>query len=116
MGRVKRKTPSQTPWWEVMTEDTFQTSVIQIAKDTGWMLFHDYDSRRSTAGFPDLVMTRDGRTIFAELKSQKGRVKAAQQEWLDALDKTEGLEVFLWRPSDMDEVVKNLMGHRMVTH
>ena len=99
-----------------MTETQFLRSVVSVAEDGGWLVYHTYDSRRSQAGFPDLVMTRAGRTIFAELKSQKGRVKAAQQEWLDALDKTEGLEVFLWRPSDMDEVVKNLMGHRMVTH
>jgi len=99
-----------------MTETQFLRSVVSIAEDGGWLVYHTYDSRRSQAGFPDLVMTRAGRTIFAELKSQKGRIKAAQQEWLDALDKTEGLEVFLWRPSDMDEVVKNLMGHRMVTH
>ena len=99
-----------------MTETQFLRSVVSVAEDGGWLVYHTYDSRRSQAGFPDLVMTRAGRTIFAELKSQKGRIKAAQQEWLDALDKTEGLEVFLWRPSDMDEVVKNLMGHRMVTH
>ena len=99
-----------------MTETQFLRSVVSVAEDGGWLVYHTDDSRRSQAGFPDLVMTRAGRTIFAELKSQKGRIKAAQQEWLDALDKTEGLEVFLWRPSDMDEVVKNLMGHRMVTH
>ena len=106
---MAKKTPT-------MTETQFLKSVVSVAEDGGWLVYHTYDSRRSQAGFPDLVMTRAGRTIFAELKSQKGRIKAAQQEWLDALDKTEGLEVFLWRPSDMDEVVKNLMGHRIVAH
>ena len=106
---MAKKTPT-------MTETQFLKSVGSVAEDGGWLVYHTYDSRRSQAGFPDLVMTRAGRTIFAELKSQKGRIKAAQLEWLDVLDKTEGLEVFLWRPSDMDEVVKNLMGHRMVTH
>ena len=106
---MAKKTPT-------MTETQFLKSVVSVAEDGGWLVYHTYDSRRSQAGFPDLVMPRAGRTIFAELKSQKGRIKAAQQEWLDVLDKTEGLEVFLWRPSDMDEVVKNLMGHRMVTH
>ena len=109
MNRLKKKIPSHTPWWCVMTEDQFQTSVIQVAKDTGWMLFHDYDSRRSTAGFPDLVMTRNGRTIFAELKSQRGRIRPEQKEWIAELEKTNGIEVYLWRPSDMDDVVEVLM-------
>jgi len=106
---MAKKTPT-------MTETQFLKSVVSVAEDGGWLVYHTYDSRRSQAGFPDLVMTRAGRTIFAELKSQKGRIKAAQQNWLDELRKTKGLEVFLWRPSDMDEVVKNLMGHRIVAH
>ena len=109
MGQVKKKINSATPWWAVMTEETFQSSVIQVAKDTGWMLFHDYDSRRSTAGFPDLVMTRNGRTIFAELKSQKGRIRTEQKQWMAELEKTLGVEVYLWRPSDMDDVVEVLI-------
>jgi len=115
MGQVKKKIPSHKPWWAVMTEETFQASVIQVAKDTGWMLFHDYDSRRSAAGFPDLVMTRDGRTIFAELKSQKGRIRTEQKQWMAELEKTQGVEVYLWRPSDMDDVVDTLM-RRTTTH
>ena len=106
---MAKKTPT-------MTETQFLKSVVSVAEDGGWLVYHTYDSRRSQAGFPDLVMTKAGRTIFAELKSQKGRIKAAQQNWLDELGKTQGLEVFLWRPSDMDEVVKNLMGHRIVAH
>ena len=111
MGRIKKKIPGPKPWWAVMTEETFQLSVIQVAKDTGWMLFHDFDSRRSTKGFPDLVMTRNGRTIFAELKSQKGRIRTEQKQWIAELEKTQGVEVYLWRPSNMDQIVETLMGH-----
>ena len=111
MGRIKNKIPSPKPWWAVMTEETFQLSVIQVAKDMGWLLFHDFDSRRSTAGFPDLVMTRNGRTIFAELKSQKGRIRTEQKQWIAELEKTQGVEVYLWRPSNMDQIVETLMGH-----
>ena len=111
MGQVKKKIPSHQPWWTVMTEETFQASVIKVAKEMGWMLFHDNDSRRSAAGFPDLVMTRDGRTIFAELKSQQGRIRTEQTQWMAELEKTQGVEVYLWRPSDMDQILETLMGH-----
>ena len=99
-----------------VSETAFLRSVISIAEDGGWLVYHTYDSRRSRAGFPDLVMTRAGRTIFAELKSQKGRVKEPQQGWLDELSKTVGVEVYLWRPSDLDDIVKQLMGHHLVAH
>ena len=99
-----------------VSETQFLKSVVSVAEDGGWLVYHTYDSRRSQAGFPDLVMTQAGRTIFAELKSEKGRIKSSQQRWLDELEKTGGVEVFLWRPSDMDDVVKKLMGHLTVTH
>ena len=111
MKHTRKKEPTR-----YVSEKELLGLVTDIAEAGKWLVYHTYDSRRSQAGFPDLVMTRAGRTIFAELKSQKGRIKAAQQNWLDELRKTKGLEVFLWRPSDMDEVVKNLMGHRIVAH
>ena len=116
MGRIKKKIPSTTPWWAIMTESKFQASVMKIAEDSGWLLFHDYDSRRGNAGFPDLVMTRDGRTIFAELKSQKGRIRSEQKRWLAELERTPGIEVYLWRPSDLDQIVEKLMSHLSVAH
>ena len=116
MGQVVKKIASYKPWWAAITEGQFQVSVVQVAVDGGWMLYHDYDSRRSTAGFPDLVMTRDGRTIFAELKSEKGRVRPAQKLWIAELEKTQGIEVYIWRPSNMDQIVDTLMGHRKMAH
>lgn len=48
------------------------------------------------AGFPDLLLARD-RIVCAELKSERGRVRVEQAEWLRAL-KRAGAEVHLWRP------------------
>ena len=108
-GRVKQKSPA-------IAESVFLRAVIGIAQDGGWLVFHDEDSRRNRPGFPDLVMTREGRTIFAELKSQRGRIRPEQQRWLDELAKAPGAEVYLWRPSDLDSIVQMLMGHLLVTH
>ena len=108
-GRVKKKVPS-------IAESVFLRAVIEIALDGGWLVFHDEDSRKNRPGFPDLVMAREGRTIFAELKSQRGRVRPEQQRWLDELAKTPGTEVYLWRPSDLDSIIQMLMGHLLVAH
>ncbi len=108
-SRVKKKAPS-------VAEAVFLRAVIGIGVDGGWLVFHDEDSRKNRPGFPDLVMAREGRTIFAELKSQRGRVRPEQQRWLDELAKAPGIEVYLWRPSDLDSIIQMLMGHLLVTH
>ena len=56
-----------------MTEAQLQDAIVQMARVLGWLVYHTFDSRRSAAGFPDLVMVRNGRLIFAELKSATGK-------------------------------------------
>ena len=96
-----------------ISEAAFQDKVIRLAKGAGWMVYHTYDSRRSEAGFPDLVLAhRDRGVIFAELKSASGKLTPAQQDWQRGLsDALPGpsdywgskmLEVLVWRPADWD--------------
>lgn len=90
------------------SEAQFQREVLNLAEFNGWRPYHTHDSRRSHPGFPDLVLVRDGRLIFAELKSATGRVRPAQQEWMDALRAVDGVEVYLWRPADIDHITRTL--------
>lgn len=80
-----------------MTERQLQDAVITLAGYLGYLVFHPYDSRRSTPGWPDLVIVGHGRCIVAELKRERGRVSAAQQQWLDALALAD-IAVHIWRP------------------
>lgn len=92
------------------TEKQFEAAVREYAQLNGWLIFHPFDSRRSEAGYPDLTMVRDGRIVFAELKTDTGRVSKAQRRWLDALkvvegnlfsvSDREGFDVHVWRPAD----------------
>lgn len=59
------------------------------------------------AGFPDLVMVRD-KVIFAELKSEKGKVSDTQYDWIKSLAKAKQKDVYVWRPSDWDSIVEVL--------
>lgn len=85
-----------------MLERKWQKIVTRLARTLGWLVYHTYDSRRSAKGFPDLVLVRD-RVVWAELKSLRGRLRAMQGVWLDAL-RAAGQEVYLWRPCDLDRV------------
>ena len=80
--------------------------VIPLAKAFGWRHYFTYRSKFSPAGFPDLVLVRGERLIFAELKMPKGRVIDLQREWLNDLRvvarsiQTGNVEVHVWRPAD----------------
>lgn len=72
------------------------------------MYYHTWRSFHSPAGFPDCVMVRiepGPRLIFAELKSEKGKVTPEQEQWLEALQFI-GVEAYLWRPADFDDIVE----------
>jgi len=62
-------------------------------------------------GWPDLTLVRPPRIVFAELKAEDGHLLPEQRRWLDILDDC-GQEVYLWRPSDFDEIQQILtLGH-----
>jgi len=93
-------------------EADLQQAVIDLAHLLRWRVAHFRPAmtrgRWSTpvsgdgAGFPDLVMVRDGHIIFAELKSTKGRVRIEQMVWLGALQLADGptVRTYTWRPDD----------------
>lgn len=91
-------------------EEEFQTQVIQLARLRGWRVYHTHDSRHSAAGFPDLVLVRerDGRLLFAELKSNTGRLTLDQRSWLAAL-RACGVPAFVWTPEDWPSIEAALM-------
>lgn len=86
-------------------------AVIELARHTGWMVYHPHDSRHSEPGFPDLTLVHpaSGRVIFAELKAAGGRLRREQRAWLLALSTCPGVEAVLWRPADWDRVVAALL-------
>jgi hypothetical protein len=85
------------------SEKAFMWRVINEAEQLGWLCYHTFNSMRSQPGFPDLVMVRAGRMIFAELKSAKGKLEKEQKVWLEALRATPA-EVYCWRPADWSEI------------
>lgn len=102
-----------------LSESQFQGQVEQLAVMYGWAYLHirpGLNQRGSWrtpisgalgAGWPDLVLVRGERMVFAELKSEKGKLTAAQVTVLNALEET-GHEVFCWKPSDWESLVEVL--------
>lgn len=104
----------------IVTEQAFLHRVIDLAKITGWRVAHFRPAMTARGawvtrmdghtGFPDLVLLRPGRLIFAELKrSRKGNTTSPEQLiWLSQLAAVPGIEVYLWTPEAWDDIVKLL--------
>lgn len=99
-----------------MTERELQRAVINLAKQLGWTVAHfgntvkivrrgptDYRTipDPDAQGFPDLVLVRKGKLLFAELKSKRGKLTPSQDIWLGELERT-GARTYLWRPEDWE--------------
>jgi hypothetical protein len=95
-------------------EASFLSAVLDLAALRGWLCVHfrPLRTRRGGwrtavqgdgAGFPDVVAVRGSRLVVVELKSARGRLTAAQRQWLAALRLTPA-EVYLWRPDQWAEI------------
>ena len=89
-----------------MTETQFQNKVISLAKQLGWLCYHTYDSRRSQAGMPDLLLIRD-RILYRELKTDTGRLTLAQKVFGKRIVEAGG-DYAVWRPSEMGVILEQL--------
>lgn len=87
-----------------ITERDFLATVRSFAELLGWTCYHTWQSIHSPAGFPDLVLVRPPRIIFAELKVGKRHPTPAQERWLNLLRECPGVEAYLWRPEDWEEI------------
>jgi len=87
-----------------MSEDELLEAVLTLAKLLRWRRYHVRNSRagiiQGDIGFPDLVLVRAPRVIFAELKDGKGRLGPTQAAWLADLLECPAVGVYLWRPKD----------------
>jgi len=81
-----------------VSEAEFQSALVAFAKSRGWLVWHTPDSRRTSAGEPDLRLVRPPRVIFAELKTAKTGLRGDQLDARSALEKCPGVEYYLWRP------------------
>jgi hypothetical protein len=89
-----------------VSESAFMDTILQAAEIYGWWTYHTHDSRRSTAGFPDLVLIKPPRVIFLEVKSETGRLSRAQADVLAMLEAVDYVRSGVVRPSDWEQIVE----------
>jgi len=95
-----------------MSEEQLQQAVIDMAHTYGWMVAHFRAAQTAKGwstpvsadgkGFPDLTLALHGQVIFAELKSEMGKMSKEQCRWQLELMPWEcaSQKYYIWRPSD----------------
>ena len=104
--------PARAALDAAITEKQFLQQVKDLARLRGWQTYHNLNARGSDPGFPDLVLVRDGRLLFIELKTEKGRISPVQDIWLKRLREVGTVRAFLWRPHDWPEIEARLTVNR----
>ena len=85
---------------DVMRESQFSRTITTLARKCGWLVYHVARTKYRKAGFPDLVMLRDGQQIVAELKKHDGVLSEEQKDWLLEFGKCKSVQTYVWRPED----------------
>ena len=100
-----------------MREQDFLNNVVDLAHLRGWKVHHSRPAwtgvgwrtaLQGDPGCPDLLLVRKPRVILSELKSEKGKISDVQTSWVEELKGCPGIELYLWRPDDWNEIVKML--------
>jgi hypothetical protein len=91
-----------------MTEDELLQAITEAATYLGWRWFHirrsDLAQQQGHSGFPDVVLAKEGRVIFLELKSRTGRLRPDQHAWAEAI----GEQWTAAWPDNLDDVLTML--------
>jgi len=80
------------------SEEQLLQSVRALLTRYGFLHYHTRDSRRSDAGFPDVVATDGRRLVAIECKSATGKLTVAQTRWLALLEHTGTVTCLVIRP------------------
>jgi DNA polymerase III delta subunit len=85
-----------------LTETEFQSQVLALARISGWKACHPHDEPGS------LILCRPPVLLFVGLKTETGKLRHEQREWLEALRARESAEVILCQPGDWEAIAERL--------
>lgn len=102
-----------------MSEADLQRTITDACEAMGLLWYHAPDPRKCphcgfvnrldhNAGFPDLVIVQPPFIRWWELKAQRGRVSADQQQWLDDVVGCDCMDSRTIKPVDLDDALSAL--------
>lgn len=116
MSETMPRTPARRLVERAQSEAAFRQQIEELARATGWLVFHDPDAGRCRncgsiyldkrdRGFPDLVLAKPYMPVlFLETKSERGWVEPEQRRWIEALKLARGVEADFAKPRHWDQI------------
>ncbi len=89
-------------------DSEFLPAVRDLAQLHGWLDWHHLRSKGTRPGWPDLVLLRPPRLIFAELKVPPNKLSPSQEVCTGML-RDSGQEVYVWTPDQWSEIERILV-------
>ena len=86
-----------------LTEAAYQRRITDYCNLRGLRWHHETDSRRTRPGYPDLTVCGPGGVVWLEVKTDTGRIRPEQRDWLNALTAA-GHDALIVRPRHWDDV------------
>ena len=94
-------------------EKTTETALTKLGdallRQRGWIVKETTTALNPKDGYPQRVYVKEGRMLFVEYLSAKGKPTKTQDEWRAQLEKVEGsaggvIEMLVIRPNNWDEL------------
>lgn len=101
-----------------MSERELQRHVREGLEDRGFVVWHVVDSRLVASGLPDIIAYSAAlpeRVLLWELKTGRGRLRAAQVRALAHLRTVPGIDARIVRPADLPWLLAALDGDDPIT-
>lgn len=94
-------------WFRSVPEAEVQRTLVDALDVFDYLSYHTHDSRRSRAGFPDLMAVHRWTHVALafEVKSELGQLSPDQWAWAEALTSS-AIAYLVVRPSNLDDALE----------
>ncbi len=97
---------SMPPGRKEQPETAIRTAIRDYLTLHGWKVTRIVQSALSEKGIPDLVATREGKTVWVEVKQPTGRLSAHQVAWLQDLENHGGHYIVARSVEDVEHLAR----------
>ena len=90
-----------------MTESQIQSDIQEYLRYNGWFVFKIHQQGKFCyKGITDLIAVKDGKTLFCEVKGDKGKLRPEQIKFMDDIKDHGGVHVVARSIDDVRNIIK----------
>lgn len=87
-------------------ENTIQSDIREFLQWNGWFVIRNHQSLGSHKGLSDLTVIKNGRVVWIEVKTKKGKLSVHQVEFRNAIEAHGGEYILARGIDDVKHLIK----------